>query len=308
MQFYPSCFPCVIRQAVNALELFSCDESLTEEVCQRVMEHVAGVDARLSPPLVMQYVHRLIRETFACDDPYKGLKAEANRMALRLLPALQQRVSEAKNPLELALRYAIAGNRFDLSLFRSVSRAKIMEALEAAASCEIVGLDALEFERKVEYANRILYLADNAGEIVFDRLLIERLARIVPVTVVVKGQPVVNKATREDARMAGLERIAQVLDTGEDIPGTVVSRCSREFQACFEDAGIVLAKGQSHYETLSPAGREIFHLFMVKCATVARQLAQPVESLIFCRVKRHDSREWSPAAGQGAGKKVFGLI
>lgn len=308
MQFYPSCFSCVIRQAVHALELFSCDESLTEEVCQQVMQHVAGVDDRMPPPLVLQYVHRLIRETFACDDPYKGLKAEANRMALRLFPLLQQRVSEAKNPLELALRYAIAGNRFDLSLFRSVSRTKIVESLDSAANCEILGLDALEFERKVEYANRILYLADNAGEIVFDRLLIERLAQIVPVTVVVKGRPVGNKATREDARMAGLERVAQVLDTGEDIPGTVVSRCSREFQEYFYDAGIVLAKGQSHYETLNPAGREIFHLFMVKCRAIAGRLALPVGSMIFYREKRHDMREWSPGAGQGGGKMVLGLI
>ncbi len=306
MRFYPSCCSCMIRQTVNAVELFSGDETLAEDICRQVLAYMDEMDGRVAPPVVAQFVYRLIRETFACDDPYKRLKAEANRMARCLLPALRRGVSEARNPLEMALRYAVAGNCFDFSVSHSTSRAKILTSLEAVTKNAIVGLEVPEFQRNVEFADKILYLADNAGEIFFDRLLIERLAQIAPVTVAVKGGPVANKATREDAEMAGLEEISRVIDTGVDIPGTVVSQCSQEFQACFHDADVVLAKGQAHYETLNPSGREIFHLFMVKCETVAQLIAQPMGSMVFLRMAPQAVRAHGASAGQ-AGKKIFEL-
>jgi uncharacterized protein with ATP-grasp and redox domains len=117
-------------------------------------------------------------------------------------------------------------------------------------------------------ARSILYLADNAGEIVFDRLLIERLPAG-RVTVVVRGAPVINDATRADAQVAGLDRIAEIIDNGSDAPGTVLEDCSAQFRERFESADVIIAKGQGNFETLSAAGANICFLLKIKCPVLA---------------------------------------
>lgn len=293
MRTSPSCFPCMIRQAVQALELFSDDERRMEYVCREVARHISSMDLSTPPPLVAQFTHRVIREVLGCADPYKALKEEANRMALELLPELEKQVQNSLNPLESAIRYAAAGNMFDLSVFRSVSREKILETLESAMTQKLAGLDVAEFERNLENADDILYITDNAGEIVFDRLLLARLNQIAPVTIVVKGSPVVNDATREDAQHAGLEVFGRIIDTGTDIPGTVLNQCGEDFQTKFWEADVVLAKGQANYETLYPPVRDIFYLFMVKCSAVSRQVGMPLGTMMFFKGVRGQGAEIS---------------
>ena len=133
--------------------------------------------------------------------------------------------------------------------------------------------DMLErLRRRVQETKSILYLADNAGEIVFDRLLIEQLPRD-RVTVAVKGGPVINDATREDAEAAGLIDLVEVIDNGSDAPGTILEQCSPSFQRRFAEADLVIAKGQGNYETLNDVPREVFFLLKVKCPVIARDIA-----------------------------------
>jgi uncharacterized protein with ATP-grasp and redox domains len=127
----------------------------------------------------------------------------------------------------------------------------------------------------------VLYLADNAGETVFDRLLIETLD--VPVIYAVKGGPILNDATQEDALAAGIGRAAEVISSGADAPGTILSRCSGEFRQLYDRSELIIAKGQANYETLSEEGARVFFLLQVKCPVIARDVGTPVGSIVLRR-------------------------
>ncbi len=143
-------------------------------------------------------------------------------------------------------------------------------------------------------AGRILYLADNAGEIVFDRLLVEALAPQ-RVTLAVRGTPVLNDATAADARAVGLTEICEVIDNGSDAPGTVLEDCSREFRQRFSTADLIIAKGQGNFETLSEAPGNIFFLFKVKCPVIATRTGLPEEAQVLaCKPTKKDTAR-SPA-------------
>ena len=136
-----------------------------------------------------------------------------------------------------------------------------------------------EFRRAVRRATRILYIADNAGEIVFDKLVLEMLPRE-KVTVAVRGKPVLNDATREDAEAVGVTDLVEVIDTGSDAPGILLEDCSPEFQAAFREADLVLAKGQGNLESLLQGPKEVFFLLRVKCEIVGRQLGRQTGDLV----------------------------
>jgi uncharacterized protein with ATP-grasp and redox domains len=216
------------------------------------------------------------------DDPYRELKAQSNQLALEWLPGLNAKVRGAADPLEMAIRASIAGNIIDYGAKQQVTLSCIEDAMvrSLAVTLDADTLDA--FRTEIAAARSILYLADNAGEIVFDRILIEQLP-VEKVTVVVRGAPIINDATREDALAAGLNDLVDVVDNGTDIPGTVVDECSPEIQERFRTAEVVIAKGQGNYETLLCAGRPIYHLFVVKCPMVARLAGRPIDTPVFFR-------------------------
>jgi hypothetical protein len=136
-----------------------------------------------------------------------------------------------------------------------------------------------ELKNRLEHVEQGLYLADNAGETVFDRLLIRQLS--IPVIYVVKGGPILNDAVQEDALAAGLEgEVQEIIDNGSQAPGTVLSLCSEEFRTRYEEASLVIAKGQGNYETLSEAGEKVFSLLQVKCPVIGRDLNAPLGGII----------------------------
>jgi uncharacterized protein with ATP-grasp and redox domains len=151
-------------------------------------------------------------------------------------------------------------------------------------TADFIDVQLIPFRQAVNDAREILYIADNAGEIVFDRLLIERLP-IEKVTVAVKGSPVINDVTMEDALVAGLPRIVEVIDNGSDAPGTILESCSGYFQERFEKADLVIAKGQGNYETLSDIDKNIFFILKAKCPVIARDIGCEVGQMIFQKTK-----------------------
>jgi uncharacterized protein with ATP-grasp and redox domains len=173
------------------------------------------------------------------------------------------------------VRLAIAGNIIDFGVNGSVQDGDLERSIQESLAAEFADGQLRGFEKGVNEAEDILYLADNADEIVFDRLLIELLP-VARVTVVVKGGPIINDATMEDAVAAGLPEIVEVIDNGDDAPGTVGEACSEEFQRRFARADLVIAKGQGNFETLSESEKHIFFILRAKCPVVARHLGCPV--------------------------------
>jgi uncharacterized protein with ATP-grasp and redox domains len=182
-----------------------------------------------------------LEELAGAEDLCRPVRERFNRMALDLLPDLQARVAASSDPLGAALRLAIVGNMIDFGVKGTITEEEVREAIGRAFEAAFSG-DVEEFRRSVHEARRILYLADNAGEIVLDRLLIEQLPKG-RVVLAVRGRPVINDATTMDAQSVELTGLVEVIDNGSDVPGTVLGECSPAFQQRFREADLVIAKG-----------------------------------------------------------------
>ena len=280
MKTFFDCMPCFVRQALDSARLATDDEQIHEQVVRATLRLAADLDMSQSPPAIGQQIHRLIRKLIDNTDPYRELKQQFNSLALRLCSELEDRVRTSKDPLETAIRLAIAGNIIDLGVKTSIAESDIERIINDSLTADFDGQQIEGFRNAVSRAKRILYLADNAGEIVFDSLLIEQLPAE-KITVVVKGSPVINDATMEDAKAAGLTEIVEVIDNGSDGPGTILETCSQSFRNRFEDADLIIAKGQGNYETLSDLDKNIFFILKAKCPVIARDLGCEIGEMIF---------------------------
>jgi damage-control phosphatase, subfamily I len=223
---------------------------------------------------VGQSLHRSLRELTGDPDPYLGAKRVFNNLVLALLPELRQMIRQAPDPLLLSARLAIAANVIDFGANSALTPTKVLSALRGVLQARFHE-DWDAFTAALSRASRILYLADNAGEIVVDRLLVEAIGPD-RVTFVVRGGPVVNDATVEDARATGLDKLVEVIDNGSDAPGTLLDDCGPAFRERFEAADMIIAKGQGNFETLCDVDRPLFFLFKVKCPVVAAHAGLPM--------------------------------
>ncbi len=261
------CVPCLMRQALASVGVSAMNEQKREETVDLVRRIVSELDFSDSPPAVVQKMNRSLRIASRSGDPYREAKERYNAMAMALLPVYLERISASPDPFAAAVRLAIAGNVIDLGAKGDLTEREAFDAMERALDAAVSG-DIDEFHKAAGSAGRILYLADNAGEIVFDRALIGMLPAG-RVTVAVRGKPVINDATMSDAVVAGIPDIAAVIDNGSDAPGTVLADCSPAFIAEYRNSDLVVSKGQGNYETLSDEKKNIFFLLKIKCRVVA---------------------------------------
>jgi uncharacterized protein with ATP-grasp and redox domains len=267
MKISLECIPCLLRQSLEAARFVTDDTAVHEQIVRHVLRMVAEMDLNQPPPVVARAVHRRLREMTGVEDPYRTPKARFNRLAMSMLPDLAAEVERALDPLLAAARLAIAGNMIDLGANWNVTEAEVHEALGRSLSEPFVG-NWEEFREAVADARDILYLADNAGEIVLDRLLIQELG-CQRITLAVRGSVVINDATLLDAEEAGLHELVEVIDNGSDAPGTILEECNAAFRKRFSEADLIIAKGQGSFETLSDVEGNIFFLFKVKCPVIA---------------------------------------
>jgi uncharacterized protein with ATP-grasp and redox domains len=289
MRTYLDCIPCFVNEALKASRRVTDDGAVHERVLKAVLVKAAELSFSESPPRMGYEIHRIIRQETGNDDPYLEVKAHSNRLALSKYPDLRQQVLSSDDPFETALRLSIAGNILDFGV-GSVSRENaaaqladtIQDALTQPLRFDIVGL----LRTAMAEASDILYIGDNAGEIVFDRLFIEQLPAE-KITFVVKEGPVINDATRRDAEDAGLAKIVTVIDNGSRAPGTILELCSEEFRSRLEAADLLIAKGQANYETLSDVNKSVFFLLKAKCPVIARNIGCQVGDIVICPNRLH---------------------
>jgi uncharacterized protein with ATP-grasp and redox domains len=287
MRIFLDCIPCFIRQALDSARLATDDERIHEQVVREVLRLAADLDMSQSPPMIGQQIHKLIRNLIDNKDPYRELKQRSNRSALRMYKEFKETVRTSKDPLETAVRLAIAANIIDLGVKTSIAETDIEKVINDCLAVDFNSQQLEIFRNAIMKAKKILYLADNAGEIVFDRLLIEQMP-YEKVTVVVKGKPVINDATMEDAESAGLIQMVEVIDNGSDAPGTILESCSPAFCDRFSSADLVIAKGQGNYETLSNVDKNIFFVLKAKCPVIAKDLGCEVGEMILRRSETFD--------------------
>ncbi len=282
MRTYLDCIVCFVRQGLDAARLVSDDEQLHERVVRRVLRMAAVVDMQQAPPVMGRQIHNLIKQVIGNDDPYREIKQKFNELALKWYPQLHEQVVQSDDAVAKAIGFAIAGNIIDFGVSSVLGDNAITEAIELVEHHKFPPEDIEAFKRDVTKASKILYLADNAGEIVFDKLLLEQLQLLCKgeVVVAVKGKPIINDATMQDAKLVGVAEMVKVIDNGFDAPGTVLAECSEEFCRYFDEADVVIAKGQGNYETLSDVDKHIIFLLKAKCPVVARDIGCEIGDMI----------------------------
>lgn len=276
MRTYLDCYPCFLRQALSAARRVGADEAQQHAIMGETLALLQTLPPGQSPPEIGYAVHRIVRERLGHSDPYREIKEQSTQAALALYPRLKALVAASADPLETAVRVSIAGNIIDFA--QSDKIPDLWATVERVLAAPFAVDDLPTLRAALAAADRVLFLADNAGETVFDRVLIEALP--LPVTYVVKGGPTLNDATCEDALAAGLETCAEIIGNGSDAPGTILPLCSEAFRQVYTGAPLIIAKGQANYETLSTAGPRVFCLLQIKCPVIGRDLGAPAGGVV----------------------------
>ncbi|MCW8982439.1 MAG: ARMT1-like domain-containing protein [Gammaproteobacteria bacterium] len=275
VQAKPVCDQCFMRQAGDAASRCSLPADQKEALLKRIESELVQFPIGSTPPVRASHVHALIRQFSGNPDPYLQAKHESTEHALSLYPKLKQMLSETDDPLDMAVRLAIAGNIIDLGV---ASEYDLEASIERVLRITPAINHMKQLKQAIEEASSILYLADNAGETVMDRLLIETIKK--PVTYVVKGGPAVNDATLEDAIAAGIDQVAEIIDNGAATLGTLLNQCSEQFIERYNTAELIIAKGMANYEGLTGNDAPIFFLFQVKCGVIGEHIGVPEKSII----------------------------
>lgn len=266
------CLPCFVRQAVGSARLVTEDEEAILRMMQNIFRRLSTVNFSLTPPEIAQELHAVIRTELNHPDPFQAIKQMSTQRALELAAEAQTAITTSPNPFASAVAFAIAGNILDFGMKsewnEEIIAKSFAEAVEKGRRFDEEKISRLYNE--IDKAERVLILGDNAGEAVFDRLLIEHFPRKTGIYYAVKSAPVINDVTVDEAVDSGLDKVATIISNGADIPGTVLKKCSTEFLEIFNTADVVVSKGQGNFETLNEEKRKIWFLFQVKCPVIAR--------------------------------------
>jgi uncharacterized protein with ATP-grasp and redox domains len=281
MKLNLDCIPCFQRQALQAVRFISDDEELHQKVLREVAKKLLESNWDATPPELAHEVHRIVKRLTNENDPYKEVKKESNDSVLKMYPALQKQVEESSDPLRTAVRLAIAGNIID---FGPLQNFNLEDTVREVLKKQFAIDDYEQLTEKIRDAETLLFFTDNAGEIGFDKLLVETILKtkkLEKIRFVVKGGPIINDATLEDAVYMGLCDLpnAEFLKMSNGEAGTGPERNSQTVKDWIKKHDLAISKGQGNYEGLSEHN-SLFFLLMAKCPVIASDLGVKVGDII----------------------------
>lgn len=239
-----------------------------------VQEIVKNCDGEATPQ-ISEKMNALRQEIFGSVVDYTEIKKHYNQLMLDYFPYMVEKVDAAENHLKMAMQYAMVGNYIDFGALENVNEQELKEKLDEAVNIHLDAQMLDTFQEDIIHAKRLVYFTDNCGEIVTDKLLISVLRELNPnlyITVIVRGKPVLNDATLEDARDVHMEEVAQkVMGNGTGMPGNVIGAISKEAMDEVENADVLISKGQGNYEGLSGCGLNMYYFFLCKCEMFMRR-------------------------------------
>ncbi len=275
MKTYLDCYACFLRQTIDAVRFAGADAQQEVNILKEVLQILHDTDPASKPPEISNHIHQIIRNRLDNPDPYFAVKKSSTAEAMAMLPWLQEKIRASKDQFETALRISVAGNIIDFGASREFN---LHQVLEAAISEPFAIFDLDRMRETMSEAEWVLFIADNAGETVFDRLLINQINQ--PVYYAVKSSPIINDATLVDAIEANINSVATIVETGSNAPGTNLNKSSPQFRRLYKEASVIIAKGQGNYEMLSENGPRFFFLLKAKCQMVARDLGVSLGSFV----------------------------
>ena len=285
MKISYECGPCFLRQAKEALDLSTDDELLKMEIMSDIFKYLSdNFTENTNSNGTGSRMHKMIIERTGCRDPYYNEKIEGNEIALKYIPEVK-RILEEDDSLENYVKIAIIGNILDFGAFTLDD--DIEAVIKDSLKKDLTIKDIEEFENSLETNDRVLYLVDNTGEIVFDKLLLEKIRQYdVDITIAVKSQPILNDACMKEALDAGLDEYGEIVEIGCGTVGYVDSEISDEFREIFNAHNFIISKGMGNYEGLSEidlSDKEVYFLLCSKCNTISRHIGVNLHDMLLIK-------------------------
>ena len=279
-----TCLHCLIKQALNTARIATDNEAQQRKIMDRVAALIPQADLNDTPAGLSTPLYRIVTQVTGVTDPYAEIKRRTNQEALDLVPELRPLIQAASDPLDVALHLAVAGNIIDLGIGHSFD---IAHDIKAVLDVPFAVSAESDFKKELRPGRRLLYLGDNSGEIVFDRLLIEHLLPYgLDITYVVKSGPIINDVLLADAVDTGVTDLVPVMETGSDDIGVNFDNASAKFIRAFESADLIIAKGHGNFESCEHRTENLYFLLKAKCEVVARSLGVTLGDMVFKRNRR----------------------
>lgn len=282
MKISYECGACFLRQAREAMDLATDDDDLKIEINGEIFKFLAKTFKKgTNSNKTGSYIHNLIKEKTNCHDPYINEKRLGNEIALKYLP-LAQNILDENDTLENRVKIAIVGNILDFGAFELSE--DIEKLIKDSLDKDLAVKDIESFENALKKYDNVLYLVDNTGEIVFDKLLLSKIQEYdLDITIAVKSQPILNDACMEDAISTGLNEFGEIVEIGAGTVGYVDSEISDEFREIFNAHEFVISKGMGNYEGLTEidlSEKEVFFLLCAKCGTIAKDIGVNFQDML----------------------------
>jgi len=288
VQASADCIPCILSQALRTARRVTDDPWLHRKLLFAVMEYLPSINFDRTPAELSYDCLRFANKHLGVTDPFKGEKDAYNSKMLAIENDMRKDILAAADPLLAALKFALAGNMIDLGIIETDQVET--ELAHDSAELELAIDDYALLRTELKGARSLLYLLDNAGEVVCDKLVVEQLD-VPDITCAVRRSPIINDVTREDIEEVGLARLGKIVDIGADALGVPLSVCSGEFREIFDSADVVIAKGQANFETLDTAERPIFQVLRAKCDHIAGYLGVSRGAAVIVRTPRQQQAQ-----------------
>ena len=287
------CMKCILDHNIDKYP-----EDISEhkkiEYIQKLNAIMAGTTMDQGAPVIVRDITELQEEMFGIKNEFGPIKVYFNDVMLAQENKVRETIKNSEDSLKTAIGYALAGNFIDFGAMKEVDEKELKNQLDKAAHFEPDEKEYASFKADLEKGKSLLYITDNCGEVVMDKLLIETIKELYPaieVKVLVRGGDVLNDATMEDALQVGLDKVAKVIPNGTRIAGTVPEEMTEEARLAYYGADILISKGQGNFESLRKCGNNIYYLFLCKCPMFARIFKVPTFTGMLINDKSLDKYE-----------------
>ena len=282
------CIPCILQQTINYVRHFTSDHNLQRTIINRVLHLLQETSLDVTPPELAKRVYRLINDITRVEDPFRKIRQKDNQTILKMYQNLKNIIYDNSDPIKTAAKLAIAGNIIDYGANNGKIHMDLISKNINQVDLAVNHLD--KFLKDLDGINHVLYLADNAGELVLDKLFIEMIRKFhisndFTITVVVRGEPVINDAIIDDAKYIGMDKVAHIIDNGDDTPGTILKNCSTEMKKYYHEADLIISKGQGNYETLNDENKLIYFFLQAKCPIIANNIGVQIGDLVLMKTQ-----------------------
>ncbi|MEA1883331.1 MAG: ARMT1-like domain-containing protein [Thermotogota bacterium] len=284
MYVFPDCIPCHFNQMSRIIKSLNVSEEESFLLYKKVAEEFSKMENNITPVEMADILYTVVEEQTGVGDVFYNEKKEANEMAMKIVDYIEKDPDSSDWPLKMYAKLSALGNQIDLGAhdvdLQSFEKEIISKALELT-----FGLDEFEdFENRLKKAQNLLFILDNAGEAVFDKLFMKKIKECYPgisIYSAVRGRTILNDVTEQEASFIGLEEVSEVIDSGSMYPGVVIGKTSKEFSQVYDKADIIISKGQGNFEGLSDnAVGKLFFCLMVKCETISKYIGIQKGSMI----------------------------